>query len=232
MPLFIFLLLLLLFAPWIGLLLLFFFLVFLFVFVPLGFAAHSLLWLILGPGQLLKVLFNRRVRRNHALEHATVNVLEEHFGNTNVAGLAYDEGFSLKGIDDAYLVLAAAKEGLARLKNGERHLAIHPRCGTTIVVTNTLSAVTFIVLLLVTGYLSWLTVLIAILCAHVFGTALSKLAQRYLTTDQDVLGMEIIGVELRTMPIYRFGLRILLPQEIFVRTKQPGEVLMAEVVSP
>ena len=231
MPFFILLLLLLLFVPWVGFLLVLFFLVFLFVFVPLGFAAHSLLWLVLGPGQLLKVLFNKRVRRNHALEHATVNVIEGHFGTTNVAGLAYDEGFSLKGMDDPYIVLAAAKEGLERLKNGERDLAIHPRCGTTIVVTNTLSAVTFIILLLVTGYLSWLTVLIAVLCAHIFGTVLSKLAQRYLTTDQDVSGMEITGVELRTMPVYRFGLRLLLPQEIFVRTRQPGEVLMAEVVS-
>ena len=32
----------------------------LFVFIPLGFAAQSFMWLILGPGQLLRVLFNKR----------------------------------------------------------------------------------------------------------------------------------------------------------------------------
>ena len=94
MPVIIFFLLLLLFAPWALGLFLVFLLIFLFVFIPLGFAAQSFMWLILGPGQLLRVLFNKKVRRNHALEHATVNVIEERYGPSNIAGMAYEDGFT------------------------------------------------------------------------------------------------------------------------------------------
>jgi hypothetical protein len=147
MPVIIFFLLLLLFAPWALGLFLVFLLIFLFVFIPLGFAAQSFMWLILGPGQLLRVLFNKKVRRNHALEHATVNVIEERYGPSNIAGMAYEDGFTLKGTLDPYLALAAAREGLYRMSRGERKLAVHPRCGTTIVVTNTLAAIVFVGLL-------------------------------------------------------------------------------------
>ena len=85
MPVVILFLLLLFFAPWALGFVLLFLLIFLLVFVPLGFAAQSFVWLILGPGQLVRILFNKKVRRNHALEHATVNVIEERYGPTNIA---------------------------------------------------------------------------------------------------------------------------------------------------
>ena len=44
----------------------------------------------------------QKVRRNHALEHATVNVIEERYGPSNIAGMAYEDGFTLKGTLDPY----------------------------------------------------------------------------------------------------------------------------------
>ncbi|HPT65126.1 MAG: DUF6391 domain-containing protein [Acetomicrobium sp.] len=232
MPVIIFFLLLLLFAPWALGLFLVFLLIFLFVFIPLGFAAQSFMWLILGPGQLLRVLFNKKVRRNHALEHATVNVIEERYGPSNIAGMAYEDGFTLKGTLDPYLALAAAREGLYRMSRGERKLAVHPRCGTTIVVTNTLSAIVFVGLLIITKHLSLVSILLAILCAHVFGAFFSKIVQYYVTTSQDVRGMTIEGVEIRSKPVSFLGMRFMMPAELFILTRQPEEGLNIEVINP
>ena len=232
MPVIILFLLLLLFAPWALGFVLLFLLIFLLVFVPLGFAAQSFVWLILGPGQLVRILFNKRVRRNHALEHATVNVIEERYGPTNIAGMAYDNGFTLKGIMDPYLVLAAAREGLRRMSQGERKLAVHPRCGTTIVVTNTLAAIVFVGLLIATKHLSLVYILLAILCAHLFGVSFSKIAQYYITTSQDVKGMTIEGIEVRSNPVSFFGIKFMMPSELFILTRQPEEGVNVEVLDP
>ena len=71
--------------------------VFFLAFVPLGFAAQSLFWIASGPSQLYGILINPRVRRNHALEHATLHVLEETYGPLNLSGLAFEKGFTVRG---------------------------------------------------------------------------------------------------------------------------------------
>ncbi|HHZ03781.1 DUF6391 domain-containing protein [Acetomicrobium hydrogeniformans] len=230
MPILLLFLVLLFVAPWAFGLLLVFFLIFLLVFIPLGFAAQSFIWLIVGPGQLLRILFNKKVRRNHALEHATVNVIEENYGPTNIAGMAYENGFTLKGVMDPHLVLAAAREGLYRMSRGERKLAVHPRCGTTIVVTNTVAAAVFVGFLFLTGHLSLFSILLAILCAHAFGAFFSKIAQYYITTSQDVSGMMIDGIEVRSNPVNFLGMKFMMPSELFISTRQPEDGLSVEVV--
>ena len=49
----------------------------LFALVPVGFAIASFKNLITLPFQMLRMAFDKRRRRNHALEHATVHVLEQ-----------------------------------------------------------------------------------------------------------------------------------------------------------
>ena len=73
-----------------------------------------------------------RVRRNHALEHATVHLLAQSTRSLRVIGRSDWNGFSLYGQVDTQAVLRAVTEGLARLKRGETWLAIHPRCGTNV----------------------------------------------------------------------------------------------------
>mgnify|MGYP001321711127 CR=1 FL=1 len=117
--------------------------------VPFGFALTSVSNLITLPLQMVAVALDGARRRNHALEHATVNVLEQRYGRRLLAsGFAEADGFFINGVGpDPRVVLDAAQEALRRLQAGESELAIHPRCGTVIVAGQLVSAVTFFVVL-------------------------------------------------------------------------------------
>ncbi len=71
-----------------------------------------------------------RVRRNHALEHATIHVLSRRYRDLHVMGRSTPNGFILYGDLPTDAVYEAAQEALERLRAGERHLAVHPACGT------------------------------------------------------------------------------------------------------
>ena len=76
-----------------------------------------------------------RVRRNHALEHATLQVLAEENPRLRMAGYSGPKSFWLVGEVDTDKVVDAARQALARMQGGERGLAIHPHCGTNLVTT-------------------------------------------------------------------------------------------------
>jgi hypothetical protein len=79
--------------------------------------------------------------RNHALEHATVNVLNEKHQNFSAQGNSAPWGFYLNiysAVSDED-VTAAVEEAYQRLKNGERKLALHPNCGTVLLTTATMA---------------------------------------------------------------------------------------------
>ncbi len=165
------------------------------VLLPLWVAASSLAGALSAPGQFLRVARSRRLRQNHALEHATLNVLEERYGPQRLSGFAREEGFVLRGFANPEVVRAAAEEGLARLKSGERRLAIHDRCGTSIAAANLVTSILLLVVLLGLGRLSLLNVVLAMLLAQLAGPVLGRLAQRFLTTTPDVGGVFIVGFE-------------------------------------
>jgi len=81
--------------------------------------------------------FISRIRRNHGLEHATMTILAQRFPNTPMAGRSDTVGFWLIGDVPTEAVQEAVTEGLARMKAGEHHLAVHPHCGTNYVVSGT-----------------------------------------------------------------------------------------------
>jgi len=87
-----------------------------------------------------KIPFVSNTRKNHALEHATMTVLQELYPGLKMAGVSNTQGFFLfadlptENITDA--VLKAQK----RLANGEESLAIHPNCGTNLVTSSLISA--------------------------------------------------------------------------------------------
>jgi hypothetical protein len=88
-----------------------------------------------------------RVRRNHALEHATIHVLTEKHRPLKVVGRSTFSGYYLYGNLATGTVTEAAHEALARLRAGEHHLAVHPNCGTNIVTAGSLAGLaTFAVL--------------------------------------------------------------------------------------
>jgi len=84
-----------------------------------------------------------RIRRNHGLEHATIHVLSEGHKRFSAQGNSDHRGFHLNIYGDVTEeeVAEAVTEAHRRLRAGERHLAVHPNCGTVLVTTAVLATV-------------------------------------------------------------------------------------------
>src|ERR671917_1287816 len=121
----------------------FFVVVFLFL-LPILFSLQAVGSLFVYPKQLRAIFGNRILRRNHALEHATIVVMMEREPGRKLNGFSTDEGFFVQGVRSLEEVESAAREAIRRLRAGEKKLAIHRNCGTTIVAANLLAAVFFL----------------------------------------------------------------------------------------
>lgn len=82
-----------------------------------------------------------KVRRVHALEHATITLLSRRLHNVNMVGRSTPRGFWLYGNVPREELERAVAEALRRLQAGEAALAIHPRCGTNLAVAGLLTGV-------------------------------------------------------------------------------------------
>jgi len=80
-----------------------------------------------------------KIRRNHGFEHATIHILSEKHKRLSMVGRSDWGGFTLYGTVDTADVQWAAEEALHRLRRGESHLAVHPRCGTVLATTGILT---------------------------------------------------------------------------------------------
>ena len=134
------------------------------------------------------------IRRNHALEHATVAVLLARAGPRRLAGRASTDGFVIVGEVDAAALDEAAREALRRLQAGQAGLAVSPLCGTNIVVTAALAALGATLTLALSGGSSRLpnAFMAAMVCA-VAGQPGGRIVQRRLTTLADHADIEIVA---------------------------------------
>jgi hypothetical protein len=89
-----------------------------------------------------------RIRRNHGLEHATLNVLSKKIPHTNMAGYSDIHGFWVVGDIPTEMLQEAIEEALDRMRNGESDLAIHANCGTNFVASG-----------IVAGLAAWVSLL-------------------------------------------------------------------------
>ena len=171
----------------------------LFLFVlPILFSLQAVGSLFVYPRQLKAVLGNRILRRNHALEHATIVVMMKREPGRKLSGFSTDEGFYVQGVRSTQEVESAAREALRRLRNGEKRLAIHRNCGTTIVAANLLAAILFLGALGLGLYMNWplyLLILVSVVLAFALRVPLSLLLQRFVTTDADLTNAEVGWVE-------------------------------------
>lgn len=142
-----------------------------------------------------------RIRRNHALEHATIHVLSRHFPNKSFIGRSDPKGFFLYGDITRDEVRTAADEALARLRRGDAHLAIHPNCGTNLVTSGLLAGCASFFALIGTGSKNWrqrlerLPMAITLtMIALIIAQPLGKAVQKHVTTDGDPGQLEIIEV--------------------------------------
>jgi hypothetical protein len=74
-------------------------------------------------------------RKNHALEHATINILRRKHKSKRFAGYSGANGFWLYTDLSTEEVTEAVTEALKRLQKGESKLAFHPNCGTHLAVS-------------------------------------------------------------------------------------------------
>lgn len=124
-----------------------------------------------------------RTRRNHALEHATIAVLFEREGNSGgIAALSDPWGFGILSGFHSDVVGEAAEEALQRLRAGQDGIAITDLCGSNLVVTGALAAVT----VMAAGGGKWRNLPAAISAAALASLAakpLGRWVQQTLTTD-------------------------------------------------
>ena len=146
-----------------------------------------------------------RIRRNHGLEHATINILSGIFPYKSLAGYSFPGGFFILGDVPTGSLREAAVQALARMNNGERYLAIHPNCGTNYAVS------AFVV-----GLLAWLgmagaknkrdmverlpLVVTLAMLGLIASQPLGPKVQERVTTSGDPQGLSIVDI----FPI-RFG---------------------------
>ena len=76
----------------------------------------------------------QRVRRNHALEHATINLISQRHPEAQVVGFSGPLGFTLYTSLPAKAVVPVIPQALTRIQQDEPQLRIHANCGTNIVV--------------------------------------------------------------------------------------------------
>ncbi len=135
------------------------------------------------------------VRRNHAIEHATVHVLSARDPSIRLVGRADTAGFNIYGDIPTDQLESAAQEAIERLQGGEALLAVHPRCGTNLVVAGLLTALAAVVA--VGRKPSWRRIPDVILATTLAGFVAQPLGasvQQYVTTSPKAAGARVAGI--------------------------------------
>jgi hypothetical protein len=144
------------------------------------------------------LFFGRRIRQNHALEHATVTILSGMIPNLRVSARSSARGFIIFGNVDVEKVKVAAQEALERLRAGEVELAIHPNCGTNVAVGFSLAATGWLLILtLMRSRLRFLLSLVGAVGAALAARPLGAVVQRHVTTLADLRSVRITNVARR-----------------------------------
>jgi hypothetical protein len=144
------------------------------------------------------MFFSRRIRQNHALEHATITILSGMIPNLSISARSSSDGFIVFGDVDLGLLRRAIDEALRRLQAGEAELAIHPNCGTNLAVG--VSLVTIGTLLGMASSHTRTRIATAA-ASSVAGLAaarpLGEYVQRHFTTLPDLQGVRVTEIARR-----------------------------------
>jgi len=142
-----------------------------------------------------------RTRRNHGLEHATMQVLNQKFPQVSLGGMSSPRGFTIVGDVTSEDVAEAAIEALKRLRAGEAELAQHPNCGTNFAIPGAFAGLAAWVGTLGSGRsfkqkLERLPlVMVLATTALVLTYPLGPMIQKRFTTSGDPQGLELERVE-------------------------------------
>ncbi len=161
----------------------------------------------------LSLSITEAVRRNHAIEHATLNLLAEK--GYQLSGISDAGGFFTLGKVPTELLFNTAQQAVERLSAGESRLAVHAHCGTNYAASG-----------VVAGLAAWfgmagansarkrwsrLPFVIALsTLAFIFSQPLGPWLQRKVTTIAQMDVVKITGIvqrEIRKIPIHRVYIR-------------------------
>ena len=144
-----------------------------------------------------------RIRRNHGLEHATLQILARRIPGVRIAGYSDPGGFWVVGDVNSEELWSAASEALTRMQGGEHNLAVHPHCGTNYAVAGALAGTAaWLAMLGVEKDWSkrierWPIVISLVTVVSILALPLGPMLQARVTTDGRPRGMRLIAVERR-----------------------------------
>ncbi|MBX7234713.1 MAG: hypothetical protein K1X65_10035 [Caldilineales bacterium] len=148
------------------------------------------------------------IRRNHAIEHATIHILSRMRPETNMAGRSNSHGFVIYGDLATETITQAVAEAIRRIRGGEARLAIHPNCGTNMVTTATLTTAATLLAGGMGRRRHWLdripTATIAALLAVFISQFVGPTLQQRVTTSASLGGVDVLEVQRK-----QFGSRVL-----------------------
>ncbi len=147
----------------------------------------------------MNINFIDLVRRNHALEHATIALLRREVRpETRISGRSTPSGFYLYADLPTDLVERSARDALALLQKGESDLAVSDLCGTNLAIGGILTGLSAVIAVGRGRRLDRLPQgLLAALAAAVLAQPLGRWAQKNLTTNAMVGALAIASVERR-----------------------------------
>lgn len=147
----------------------------------------------IAPVQILS-----HIRKNHAMEHATIHVLSELVPQGSFGGYSLVKGFWIMGRTELEIIQKAAEMAYARLNNGEKNLAVHPNCGTNFAVSGLCTAAAAMITTLAEDDDSSFSRFSAYTTAGMIGMLAGRKAgpwtQRKLTTDANVKDLSIVSI--------------------------------------
>jgi hypothetical protein len=131
-----------------------------------------------------------RIRKNHALEHATLHVLTQHNPRLSLIGSSDWGGYTIYGKVKTEALIPAVEEALQRLQKGERDLALHHRCGTLLATGGALAGLSAFAVMLNRRQRKWWErlseVVLATTAALIIAQPLGLMLQEYITTSAEV----------------------------------------------
>ena len=150
------------------------------------------------------------IRKNHAMEHATIHLLTEALPHVSFAGYSFVRGYWILGKAELQDVQKAAEMAHARLKNGEHKLAIHPNCGTNIAMIGLCTAAAAMLTSFgddedespMSRFSAFTT---AGMIGALVGKPLGPKVQEKISTDPDVSSLSIVSINcssLRGTPLF------------------------------
>lgn len=136
---------------------------------------------------MFQTLFSR-IRRNHGLEHATLNLLHARYPHRSFAGHSDSGGFWILGEITAPQLTEIVKDALEQLQEGKRNLAFHDNCGTNLLTSGALAGLAGALGLIGAGdrRQKWERIPLIITLATialVISRPLGRYLQKHVTTD-------------------------------------------------